>query len=59
MRDRAPAYRGHVLNFDALRFAALREGHRPEEALATENEGVVLHGPWLHGPLRIVRHVLV
>ena len=38
MTDRTPAYRGHVLHFDALRLIALREGYRTEEALATESE---------------------
>ena len=38
MSDRAPTYRDHVLNFDALRLVALREGGRIEETPATENE---------------------
>ena len=33
-----PLSGNHVLHFDALRLAALREGGRPEEAPATENE---------------------
>ena len=43
MSDGAPAYRNHVLHFDAPRLVALREGGRIEEALATENEGKCLH----------------
>ena len=42
MRDRAPAYRGPELHFDALRLVALREGDKIEETLARENEREVL-----------------
>ena len=42
MSGRAPAYRGTVLHFGALRLVALREGGRIKETLATENEGKVL-----------------
>ena len=42
MSGGAPAYRDHVLHFDALRLVALREGGRIEKTLATENEGVCL-----------------
>ena len=42
MRDRAPVYREHVLNFDALRLVALREGHRTEATLAKDNEREML-----------------
>ena len=45
MSDRAPAYRGPVLHFDALRLAALREGDRIEGALATENEKIRILAP--------------
>ena len=38
MSERAPAYRDHVLHFDALRLAALREGDMIEEKPTTENE---------------------
>ena len=38
MGDRAPAYRGPVFHFDALRPVALREGDRIVETHATENE---------------------
>ena len=38
MSDRAPAYRGPELHFDALRLVALREGGRTDETLAVENE---------------------
>ena len=40
MGDRARAYRGHILHFDALRLVALREGGRTEETLATEIERI-------------------
>ena len=43
MNGRAPAYRGPVLHFDAPRLAALREGGRIEETLATENEGKFIY----------------
>ena len=44
--DRAPAYRGPLLPFDALRLVALREGGRAEETLATENErNMLMHAP--------------
>jgi hypothetical protein len=43
MSGRAPAYRDPALHFDALRLAALREGDRIEEALATENEKMLIH----------------
>ena len=39
MSDRAPAYRGPVLHFDALRLVALRERDGTEETFATESEG--------------------
>ena len=42
MSARAPAYRDHVLYFDALRLVALREGERTDETLATENERKML-----------------
>ena len=42
MSDRAPAYRDPVLNFDALRLVALREGDGTEETPATENEIEIL-----------------
>ena len=42
MSGRAPAYRGPVLHFDALRPVALREGDRIEETFATENEREIL-----------------
>ena len=38
MSNRTPTYRDPALHFDALRLAALREGGRIEEALATENK---------------------
>jgi len=38
MSDRARAYRDPSLHFDAPQLAALREGGRIEETLATENE---------------------
>ena len=38
MSDRTPVYRDPVLHFDALHLAALREGGRTNETLATENE---------------------
>ena len=43
MSDRAPAYRGPVLQFDALRLAVLREGYRIEKPPATENERKCLY----------------
>jgi hypothetical protein len=43
MSDRAPAYRDPALHFGALGLAALLEGGRMEEALATENEGKCLY----------------
>ena len=43
MGDRAPAYRGPVFHFDALRPVALREGGRILEAFATEDEGKCLY----------------
>ena len=42
MSDRAPAYRGPVLHFDALRLVALREGSRIEEPIATGHESEML-----------------
>ena len=42
MSNGAPAYRDLVLNSDALRLVALREGGRTGETLATENGGNVL-----------------
>ena len=42
MIGRVPGYRDPVLHFDALHLAALREGGKIEEALATENEREVL-----------------
>ena len=41
MSGRAPAYRGPVLHFDALRLAALLERGRILKAPATENEELV------------------
>ena len=49
MRNRAPAYRGPVLHFDALRLLALREGDRIEVCFATENEKYM--------PIRAPAHV--
>ena len=43
MSGRAPAYRGTVLHFGALRLVALREGGRIKETLATENERKFLY----------------
>ena len=43
MRGRAPAYRGNLLHFDALRFVELRGGGRGKETLTTENEGKCLY----------------
>ena len=39
MSDRVPTYWYPALHFEALRLAALREGGRTEDTLATENEG--------------------
>ena len=39
MIGRAPAYRDHVLYFDALRLVALREEDRNEEALRNRERG--------------------
>ena len=38
MHDRASAYRGPALHFDALRLVALREEDMTEEALAIESK---------------------
>ena len=49
MSDRAPAYRGPALHFDALRLVALREGDKIEETLGIENERKML----IRGPARV------
>ena len=43
MGGKAPTYRGPVLNSDAPRLVALREGDGIEETLATENEREMLY----------------
>ena len=43
MSNGAPAYRALVLNSDALRLVALREGGRIEVTLATENGEMCLY----------------
>ena len=43
MSDRAHAYRDPALNFGALRLAALHEGGRTEETLATGGERECLY----------------
>ena len=52
MSDRAPAYRDHVLHFDALRLVALREGGSTEETSATRfagDRGITRRGGGLRG----------
>ena len=42
MSDKAPAYRDHVLHFDAVRLVELRGGGRTKGTLTTENERKML-----------------
>ena len=43
MSDSAPAYRGHVLNIDALRLVALHKEGRIEEILANRKGKLCLY----------------